>query len=75
MPEAPVPAARRALDAAGHRHRRSSQAIKTHNPFVVNDIVLADALGVDARGDEPLRLLARLGPSAGADRPALARSS
>ncbi|HUP06764.1 MAG TPA: thiolase family protein [Caldimonas sp.] len=48
MPEAPVPAARRALEAAGVGIG-AVQAIKTHNPFIVNDIVLADALGVDAR--------------------------
>ena len=46
MPEAPVPAARTALAAAGVV-AAELQAIKTHNPFVVNDIVLADALGVD----------------------------
>ena len=46
MPEAPVPAARRALDAAGVAIG-DVQAIKTHNPFAVNDLVLADALGVD----------------------------
>ena len=48
MPEAPVPATRRALDAAGVAVA-DLDAIKTHNPFVVNDLVLADALGVDAR--------------------------
>ena len=46
MPEAPVPAARRALERAGRRDRRD-HAIKTHNPFVVNDLVLARGLGVD----------------------------
>jgi acetyl-CoA acetyltransferase family protein len=47
MPEAPAPAARKALDRAGIA-AADLDAIKTHNPFVVNDIVLADALGVDA---------------------------
>jgi len=47
MPEAPVPAARRALAVAGVV-ARELDAVKTHNPFVVNDLVLADALGVDA---------------------------
>ncbi len=46
MPEAPVPAAERALRAAGVSIERID-AIKTHNPFVVNDIVLADRLGID----------------------------
>jgi acetyl-CoA acetyltransferase len=46
MPEAPVPAARRALERAGLSIAQID-AIKTHNPFVVNDIVLADAFGID----------------------------
>ena len=46
MPYAPVPAARRALEMAGLRANQLD-AIKTHNPFVVNDIVLARELGVD----------------------------
>jgi acetyl-CoA acetyltransferase len=46
MPYAPVPAARRALKVAGLRAGQID-AIKTHNPFVVNDIVLARELGVD----------------------------
>jgi len=45
MPEAPVPAAQRALAAAGLA-LADIDAIKTHNPFVVNDIVLADAFGI-----------------------------
>lgn len=47
MPEAPVPAARRALDNAGLSIDQID-AIKTHNPFVVNDIVLADTFGIDS---------------------------
>ena len=47
MPEAPVPAARRALAAAG-LDIAQMKAIKTHNPFVVNDLVLAQCLGIDA---------------------------
>ncbi len=47
MPEAPVPAARRALEAAGIGID-AVHAINTHNPFVVNDLVLAQALGADA---------------------------
>ena len=40
MPEATVPAARRALDQAG-RSFSDLAAIKTHNPFAVNDIFFA----------------------------------
>jgi acetyl-CoA acetyltransferase family protein len=46
MPEAPVPAARRALDQAGWRVDELA-AIKTHNPFAVNDIVFARETGAD----------------------------
>lgn len=43
MPAAPVPAARKALENAGLSSEQI-QCIKTHNPFIVNDIVLARAL-------------------------------
>jgi acetyl-CoA acetyltransferase family protein len=46
MPEAPVPAARRALEQAGWRIDEMA-AIKTHNPFAVNDIVFARETGAD----------------------------
>jgi acetyl-CoA acetyltransferase len=46
MPEATATAARRALDAAG-LGIRDVHAIKTHNPFAVNDIVFARETGVD----------------------------
>ncbi|HEY5791621.1 MAG TPA: thiolase family protein [Gammaproteobacteria bacterium] len=46
MPEATVPAARRALDAAALDYPDLA-AVKTHNPFAVNDIVFARATGVD----------------------------
>jgi len=46
MPEAPIPAARRALERAGLEIKRID-AIKTHNPFAVNDIVFAQETGVD----------------------------
>lgn len=46
MPAAPVPAARRALASAGLGIDQVA-AIKTHNPFVVSDIHLADSLGID----------------------------
>ena len=46
MPEATVPAARRALDAAGIGIGELA-AIKTHNPFAVNDLLFAKETGVD----------------------------
>jgi acetyl-CoA acetyltransferase len=46
MPEATIPAARRALDQAG-RAIGDMDAIKSHNPFAVNDIVFAEATGAD----------------------------
>jgi acetyl-CoA acetyltransferase family protein len=45
MPLAPVPAAQRALDAAGLRIFDMT-AIKTHNPFAVNDIYFARSFDV-----------------------------
>ena len=46
MPEATVPAARRALDQAGFAIA-DMDAIKSHNPFAVNDIVFAKETGAD----------------------------
>ncbi len=46
MPESTVPAARRALEQAG-RDIRGIDAIKTHNPFAINDIFFAQQTGVD----------------------------
>ncbi|MBK6403051.1 MAG: thiolase family protein [Rhodocyclaceae bacterium] len=46
MPEAAIPAAARALAAAGKK-ASEMHAIKTHNPFAVNDLVFAASLGVD----------------------------
>ena len=46
MPEAPVPAARRALDMAG-LSIGDIDAVKTHNPFAVNDIYFARETGCD----------------------------
>ena len=40
MPEAPVPASRKALEAA-QLSIRDIKAVKSHNPFAVNDIVFA----------------------------------
>ena len=66
MPEATVPAARRALDRAGLSIGQID-AIKTHNPFAVNDLYFAQETGVDGANDEQLRMLAGVGASAGAD--------
>jgi acetyl-CoA acetyltransferase len=46
MPEAPVPAARRALEQAGVE-MRDLRAIKTHNPFALNDILFSRLTGAD----------------------------
>ncbi len=46
MPEAPVPAARKALDAAGLSIDQMD-AVKTHNPFAVNDLYFAKETGFD----------------------------
>ena len=48
MPEATVPAAWRALEHAGCSIAQID-AIKTHNPFAVNDLYFAKAAGVDVR--------------------------
>lgn len=45
MPEAPVPAAKEALQQAG-LELKDIDAIKTHNPFAVNDLYFAAATGV-----------------------------
>ena len=47
MAKAVVPAAQRALDSAGIGVK-DCVAIKTHNPFAVNDIYMARELGIDA---------------------------
>ena len=46
LPEATVPAARRALEQAG-RSIAQMAAIKTHNPFAVNDLYFARETGAD----------------------------
>ncbi|MBI2235426.1 MAG: thiolase family protein [Magnetospirillum sp.] len=46
MPKATVPAARRALAQAGLAIGQID-AVKVHNPFVVNDIVFAAEMGID----------------------------
>ncbi len=49
MPEAPVPAAKTALGQAGWEIG-DVDAVKTHNPFAANDIVLAEVFGIDVMG-------------------------
>ncbi len=46
MPEAPVPAAKTALGQAGVGID-SIDAVKTHNPFAINDIIFAKETGYD----------------------------
>jgi len=46
MPEAPIPAAQRALAQAGLAIERMD-AVKTHNPFALNDVLFSRATGVD----------------------------
>lgn len=48
MPEATIPAARRALQQAG-KTMAQMDAVKTHNPFAINDIVFSRQMGVDLR--------------------------
>ena len=45
MPEAPIPAAQRALAQAGKKVE-DMKAVKTHNPFAVNDILFSRSTGV-----------------------------
>ncbi len=49
MPQATVPAARRALERAGLR-LSDIKAIKTHNPFALNDCYLSRELGIPLEG-------------------------
>lgn len=46
MPAAPIPASRRALDRAGIAIH-DVKAVKSHNPFAVNDIIFAREMGID----------------------------
>lgn len=48
MPVAPIAAAKQALEAAGLRIE-DIDAIKSHNPFAVNDIVFARENGIDVK--------------------------
>ena len=53
MAAAPVPATRMALQHAGLKIG-DMKIIKTHNPFVVNDLYFAQQMGVDAAGTDAL---------------------
>jgi len=46
MPEAPVPASKQAMEAAGISVADLA-AVKTHNPFSVNDIIMRKEMGID----------------------------
>ena len=46
MPAAPIPASRRALAQAGISIK-GVKAVKSHNPFAVNDIIFAKEMGID----------------------------
>ncbi len=49
MPAAPVPATRMALASAG-LSIKDIGVIKTHNPFIVNDLYFAKTMEIDAFG-------------------------
>ena len=49
MPAAPIPAAEMALANAGLKVT-DMKAIKTHNPFAVNDLAFAKKFGIDVNG-------------------------
>jgi len=51
MAAAPVPAARMALKNAG-LEISDIKVIKTHNPFIANDLYMAQQLGIDAKGSD-----------------------
>jgi acetyl-CoA acetyltransferase len=46
MPDAPVPAAKQAIERAGIV-LSDIKAVKTHNPFSVNDIIMRKEMGID----------------------------
>lgn len=48
MPEAPIPASKRALEKAGIKVP-DLKAVKTHSPFTVNDIVMGKEMGIDEK--------------------------
>jgi len=48
MPDAPVPASQNALEKAGIKVS-DLKAVKTHNPFSVNDIIMRKQMGIDEK--------------------------
>jgi acetyl-CoA acetyltransferase len=46
MPDAPAPASKQALEKAGIKVS-DLKAVKTHNPFSVNDIIMRKEMGID----------------------------
>lgn len=67
MPAAPIPAAQRAL-AAADLTIKDLAAIKSHNPFAVNDIIFARETGADLDTMNNYWVLPHLGASARPDR-------
>jgi len=53
MAAAPVPASQMALEKAGLKIH-DMKAVKTHNPFVVNDLYFGQQMGIDPMGTEEL---------------------
>jgi acetyl-CoA acetyltransferase len=53
MAAAPVPAARMALEHAGLTIQ-DIKVIKTHNPFIVNDLYFAKEMGIEAAGTDAI---------------------
>jgi acetyl-CoA acetyltransferase len=59
MAQAPVPAAKNALESAGLKIG-DMRAIKSHNPFAVNDIYFCEQMGVKPQGPTGMRLVIEL---------------
>ncbi|MBC8418243.1 MAG: thiolase family protein, partial [Desulfobacterales bacterium] len=53
MAAAPIPASQMALEKAGLKIQ-DMKAVKTHNPFVVNDLYFGQQMGIDPMGTEEL---------------------
>ena len=53
MAAAPVPASKMALENAGLKIT-DMKVIKSHNPFVVNDLYFGQQMGIDAAGTDDL---------------------
>jgi acetyl-CoA acetyltransferase family protein len=53
MAAAPVPAANMALERAGLKIT-DIKAIKTHNPFIANDLYMSKELGIDPKGTDDM---------------------